>query len=413
MNITLTVGGVSVPIHPLDASLYQLSGPADDCLGSFQAITAEDPSKLPADFILSAAFLRNVYSVYSCDSVLIDPPPGPAGACKPQVGLLPLTNKTQAADEFHRVRVLKQSLGGGSDAYGDGEASKGGLSDGAKIAIGTIVGVLGGVIILFLLALFLRRKIMSRRPEHDADGDSSSPTGEKDGQAGSAGVAGMSAAQLAKARQLRQLQGIFDDDIDVHDTHLLNHSAAAQDRSLSGAQVQPEWGAGFSPSSPAIGTESTSASGFRYYEADRIKRDYLRRHPSLDRLENEAQSGTLGDDESRSPQPSQCQSRHSESASDSSLVRLVPRTRTSATTTSIAPTASGLNRFSRRTEYESGTGTGTGTELDPIVSRPSTRLFGTPVMNVDLDMDMDGREREEEEPFGDSFGTPLRRLDCS
>ena len=61
MNITLYLGtsSVKVPIHPLDASIYQVNGDPKYCFGGIQSITGANGAvagqdKLQADFVIGA-----------------------------------------------------------------------------------------------------------------------------------------------------------------------------------------------------------------------------------------------------------------------------------------------------------------------------------------------------------------------
>lgn len=166
MNITLGVGNIYVPIHPLDASLvtYDQQG-TKVCLGSFQALpAARSGQSLPADWVLSAPFLRNVWSVYSCDSIQGDGLVNATTDCNPTIGLYPTTtNQTLAADQFHRVRVLGEQLGDDSSINNpNANKDSGGLTAGVKAAIGLVCGLVGIVAIMILAFYLLKRRRMKQ-----------------------------------------------------------------------------------------------------------------------------------------------------------------------------------------------------------------------------------------------------------
>ncbi|KAN0064310.1 hypothetical protein ACQY0O_002501 [Thecaphora frezii] len=318
MNIILTLGGVSVPIHPLDASLYSSTGVGtaqsnSACIGSFQALrslsgggSSTDASGVSADFILSPAFLRSVYTVLSCDDPIVinannassQLPTDPAGPCKPQIGLRPLVNMTQATDQFTQVRVRKQSLGNsgltGSE-FDDGTTSKG-LSGGIKVVIGCIAAIVA-IAAIFGVALWRLRKrrrliaaqraaMLAAAPEKGAlsrqGGGGGSRSGRKsdgllmpmailvkdDEEEASNNV--LSPAQRAKARQLQQMHGVFDDELAAE---------YDDDPERAAAGLAPRWGddphgrnSGLQP-----GTTTWDVSSTGYIDARKVKNEYLSR----------------------------------------------------------------------------------------------------------------------------------------
>lgn len=293
LNLTLTVGGFRVPLHPLDASLSQATGDTSGsqssaCIGSFQAVTEGSPAD--ADIVLGAPFIRSAYSVFSCDG---NSSAYGTGVCSPQVLLLPLlTNSTQAFEEFTQVRVYGQPLGSNS-AYGiNSETSinnSSGLSAGAKIAIGIIAAIVALLAIFGLVAWFARRRAAAMRCRQ---GDSVGYIGgEKDSREdetdfGSAagtspvGAAVLSAKEQAQLREAALLHGYFDEDLvgsnGERDTRLRGNGSAGP-----GASVEPQW--------------DVSSQG--YVDARRVKHEYIERHPSLIELQETTTRSRMGQPE--------------------------------------------------------------------------------------------------------------------
>ncbi|KAH0832400.1 aspartic peptidase domain-containing protein [Lanmaoa asiatica] len=163
LNMTITLDGQNeLPLHPLDLTTEPTGQSSSQyCTGLIQT----DPSQLTAtsgigDMILGVPFMRNVYTVMAYDQ------PDATGnfndsvqfGTHPTLGLLGLTNATQAMEEFSQVRVLKQPLGSGSSQQSVSSQSGGSqLSIGVKILIG-----LGGFFAL-CLALFALRCFFARK----------------------------------------------------------------------------------------------------------------------------------------------------------------------------------------------------------------------------------------------------------
>lgn len=270
MNITVSLGGIRIPIHPLDASLQTSSGdgPSGDgsaCIGSFQALRSLSGSSsganlnssfLPADFVLSPAFMRSAYTVFSCDGGLNTTEALAANMtitspCQAAIGLRSLVNMTTATQQFTAVRVKKQSLGQsglhGSQPNSSSYATKG-LSEGIRVVIGCVCAI---VVIAALFGVALWRLRRRRRRVAAARAALFAAQGEKSSSAAAgagAGTAGhakkqsnpysvikidglsvpmevlgkdddsssqvvLSPAQRAKARQLHQIHGVFDDEL--------------------------------------------------------------------------------------------------------------------------------------------------------------------------------------------------------
>ncbi|EPQ27763.1 uncharacterized protein PFL1_04509 [Pseudozyma flocculosa PF-1] len=322
LNITVTLGGVSVPIHPLDASVYANTGtgtgssnPRAACIGSFQALrsssggsgdSSADAVSLPADFVLSPAFLRSAYTVLSCDGT--NTSDGPAGPCEPQVGLRPLVNMTEATAQFTQVRVQKQPLGhsglDGSESDDPAEGSKG-LSGGIRVMIGCVAAivVIAAIFGVALWRLRKRRRLIAarraamlassgekgdlarqetgngvlRRLSSRGDGllmPMTVLTKDDDDDESANGV--LSPAQRAKARQLKQMHGVFDDELIGDDDN---------DPERAAAGLAPRWrddargrAAGTGTNSGLqVGTTSWDVSSTGYIDARKVKREYLRK----------------------------------------------------------------------------------------------------------------------------------------
>ncbi|KAJ1021101.1 hypothetical protein NDA16_003887 [Ustilago loliicola] len=323
LNITLGLGGIQVPIHPLDASLQTGSGngPSGDgsvCLGSFQALRSLsgtsnganlNASFLPADFVLSPAFMRSAYTVFSCDNGLDI---GEAAAanmtstspCQAAVGLRPLVNMTAATQQFTAVRIKKQSLGSSGLHGGHANSESGntkGLSEGIKVVIGCVVAI---VVIAGLFGVALWRLRRRRRRVAAARAALLAAQGEKPADAGAGPGNGYSAvgghakkqsnpysvvkidgltvpmevlgkdddsssqvvlspAQRAKARQLHHIHGVFDDELQDDE---------------AGRGVDPQWGEEApinKQNLQAAGLLSWDVSSTGYIDARQVKNAYL------------------------------------------------------------------------------------------------------------------------------------------
>lgn len=321
LNITVGLGGIHIPIHPLDASLQIGSGngPSGDgsvCLGSFQALRSLSGSSnganlnssfLPADFVLSPAFMRSAYTVFSCDGGLNTSEAAAANMtisspCQAAIGLRSLVNMTAATQQFTAVRIKKQTLGqsglhGGHSSSGSGSTK--GLSEGIKVVIGCVCAIVV-IAVLFGVALWRlrrrrRRSAAARAALLAAQGEKPSSAGAGAGYNGAVGHAKkqsnpysvvkidglsvpmeilgkdddsssqvvLSPAQRAKARQLHHMHGVFDDEL--HDDE-------------AGRGVGPQWG-----EEAPINTQNLQAAGLLswdvsstgYVDARQVKNAYL------------------------------------------------------------------------------------------------------------------------------------------
>ncbi|UZJ54949.1 hypothetical protein CBS101457_004269 [Exobasidium rhododendri] len=263
LEISINVGGILIPIHPLDASLKQDnsgtgSGGSSGCIGSFQAVKGLSEDDLPAQFVLGAPFLRSVYTLYSCDSNSVNA--SAEGDCSaPRIGLYSLYNQTgayqTAVNDFNKVRIQGVQLGDNSQVDGSSASSttsKGGFGSSAKIAVGVVVGLLGIVLIMILLLLILKKRRSKLLPEEHSD-LANAGIDKKDSEA--IGMLGLSEKERQKAREVALLHGEFVEDQDGRAS-----PSTGADRTL-GPDAQSDW--------------DISSKG--YWEARAIKNEYQRR----------------------------------------------------------------------------------------------------------------------------------------
>ncbi|KAI9450603.1 acid protease [Lactarius psammicola] len=166
LNMTITLDDQpEIPLHPLDVTTESQSDPSSStCVGLIQTAGGQLDAFTDIDIILGVAFLRNVYTVMAYD--VPDPrgqfPPHGNGSddLNPRLGLLSLTNATQAIQEFNNVRLLNQPL---SSGVGDSSpssspvvgAKSGKLSVGVDVLLG-LVGFIAACAALFGLRWFLQ-----------------------------------------------------------------------------------------------------------------------------------------------------------------------------------------------------------------------------------------------------------------
>ena len=164
LNMTITLDDRSAtPLHPLDLTA-EPSQENQFCTGLIQTADSE------VDMILGVPFMRNVYTVmaYSVPnsngsfpaangSDLMDG--GISHTITPMLGLLSLTDPTTALQEFHNVRVLNQSISGGTTTNHSASMVKLG---GKEVSVGLVVLI--GVLSFFALCgvLFAIRWFLSR-----------------------------------------------------------------------------------------------------------------------------------------------------------------------------------------------------------------------------------------------------------
>ena len=170
MTITLE-GQPEIPLHPLDVTTESMTDPSSSsCVGLIQTDGGALSTFTDVDIILGVSFLRNVYTVMAYDVPNARgqfPPNGNGSAnANPRLGLLSLTNSTQALLEFNNVRVLDQPLssGGNTPSSGRVETKSGKLSAGVDVLLG-LVGVIAACAALFGLRWFLaKRRLRANGP---------------------------------------------------------------------------------------------------------------------------------------------------------------------------------------------------------------------------------------------------------
>ncbi|KAI6101819.1 aspartic peptidase domain-containing protein [Pisolithus sp. B1] len=173
LNMTITLQNQpELPIHPLDLTA-EPSGQssAQYCIGLIQsADTQLEENTAIGDVVLGVPFMRNVYTVMAYEmpnSGGIFNTPVSSGL-EPTLGLLGLTNATQAMEQFHTVRVLNQPLDGGQSS--SPSTSQNGLSVGVEVLLGLI-----GFFVLCFVSFGLRW-FFARRKWRKQDENASSPT---------------------------------------------------------------------------------------------------------------------------------------------------------------------------------------------------------------------------------------------
>lgn len=168
MTITLD-GQNELPLHPLDLTVEPAGQQNSQyCIGLIQT----DPSQLTApsdsvDMILGVPFMRNVYTVmaYEQPDTTGNFNNSIASGINPTLGLLSLTNATQAMEQFDQVRVLKQPLGSGSSQQGSSPQSGGSQrSIGLEILIGLVSFFVLCLALFALRWLFARRRLRQSSP---------------------------------------------------------------------------------------------------------------------------------------------------------------------------------------------------------------------------------------------------------
>jgi hypothetical protein len=176
LNMTITIDGQpEIPLHPLDLTTESQTNPSSStCVGFIQtAGGAMDTSSQVSDMILGVPFLRNVYTVMAYDApdasgIFPNKSDANTNDMNPRVGLLSLTNPTQAMREFNNVRVLNIPLSSGnSSSPTSGQSrSSGGRSVGIHVLL-ALIGVIGACFALFGLRWFLVRRQLRRNPHLD------------------------------------------------------------------------------------------------------------------------------------------------------------------------------------------------------------------------------------------------------
>ncbi|KAG2139633.1 aspartic peptidase domain-containing protein [Suillus bovinus] len=168
LNMTITLDSQpELPIHPLDLT-SEPSGQDNSqyCIGLIQADDSQlTPTSDVGDMVLGVPFMRNVYTVLAYE-------PSPFNmsvytGIRPTLGLMGLTNITQALDEFNNVRVLNQPLDGA-------QPQQVVVSNDTKMSVGleVLIGLIGFFalcVALFGLKWFMTRRQWKRQGMVDTD----------------------------------------------------------------------------------------------------------------------------------------------------------------------------------------------------------------------------------------------------
>lgn len=244
LNMTISVNGLAIPLHPLDLTIGQDIS-SETCVGTIQAADDLLSSARAGDIILGVPFLRNVYTVLAHDIPFANGSFNTQAVnnnetfqIRPRLGLMSLTDPNVALDEFHTVRVLGQPLSSaGSPDNGSKPPTSGGasgLSIGLKVLIG-LVGVFALALFLFAARFLWQRRKWKRTPEGlgvdshpNAQNPSSSPDDVHLGQMWS----GPADSNGLIEGQMRGLE------LDEHMSHRRSHSAYTADTSRT--RVEPE-----------------------------------------------------------------------------------------------------------------------------------------------------------------------------
>lgn len=209
LSLSFNFNGQTYAVHPLDMSDYTSNDASrTTCLGSMQyaaGLTA-------GDVIMGSSFLKNVYSVYTY------PAAGSSSSTwAPQVGLVSLTNATQASQEFWNVRVLNQPLStpsttpsGGTNGKAANASTGRHVVSGGIIATAAVLGSLALAAGVFCAWYFwLRRKYGATGTVGGAAYSTS-----QDEDPSSAGAARRSKKFQSMQRQKSMVDGYSDFDVD-------------------------------------------------------------------------------------------------------------------------------------------------------------------------------------------------------
>ncbi|KAJ7643879.1 aspartic peptidase domain-containing protein [Roridomyces roridus] len=176
VNITLKFSGVSIPVHPLDAtadpkifgmSARKTSSGQNACIGMFQPVSFDKGSSPTYDIIFGMAFLRNVYTLVNFGDFVA----GSSTKADPYIQFLSITDPADAHKDF-----VDQRLNGVDSTVNifnvhntnDDDSSGLHLSRTTVIIIAASAG--GAALLLVFLGLFCRRRRQNRatayRPLH-------------------------------------------------------------------------------------------------------------------------------------------------------------------------------------------------------------------------------------------------------
>jgi hypothetical protein len=161
MTITLE-GYPEMPLHPLDLTTQpQSDASSSNCVGVIQTDGGVmDNSPSVSDMILGVAFLRNVYTVMAYDAPDahgVFPANQNTANLQPTVGLLSLTNATQAMQEFHNVRVLNKPLSSGNSPTSATSSRK--MSVGVDVLLALLSIIMACAALFGVRWFYLRRRL--------------------------------------------------------------------------------------------------------------------------------------------------------------------------------------------------------------------------------------------------------------
>ncbi|KAI0276019.1 aspartic peptidase domain-containing protein, partial [Russula aff. rugulosa BPL654] len=165
LNMTITLEGYpEMPLHPLDLTTQsQTDASSSNCVGLIQTDGGlMDTSPSVSDMILGVPFLRNVYTVLAYDAPDthgVFPANQNSTDLQPTVGLLSLTNATQAMQEFHNVRVLNQPLSSGNPSSSTSATSSREMSVGVDVLLALLSIIVACVALFGLRWFYLRRRL--------------------------------------------------------------------------------------------------------------------------------------------------------------------------------------------------------------------------------------------------------------
>ncbi|KAI0076665.1 acid protease [Panus rudis PR-1116 ss-1] len=125
INVSMIIGGVEYPIHPIDLIISEIGDDGNlKCTGAIEYVPGLEAD---VEMILGTTFLRNVYSLYDFGSW------ARAGSTPPFTQLLSITDQDQAWAEFDRMNEarLKDLINSNQD---DEDTSTSSLKSGTSAA---------------------------------------------------------------------------------------------------------------------------------------------------------------------------------------------------------------------------------------------------------------------------------------
>ncbi|KAH7927810.1 acid protease [Leucogyrophana mollusca] len=150
VNATFLFGGVEFPIHPLDLNF--LAGD-DFCVGAFQPFSYDptENGQYLYDMVLGMAFLRNAYLLIDFGSFVDG---AAASTNAPYLQLLPVTNATEASEDFAQQRMGTADAGDLDNTLLKSHSTTStSTSTGKKLAAWVIGVIVAGIVLLILLGV--------------------------------------------------------------------------------------------------------------------------------------------------------------------------------------------------------------------------------------------------------------------